>query len=309
MIQVARASATFVVDEDLSPSQNGFYDLYQSATRQVNSTPPYLLCSYGLNTLHPLEFARRLYEGTAIERTQNADFGDLSARVIRGLCFYYDLLHEYSESPESMLRVHVVPGCIELGQRSYQEIRDMDIDLRGGYHADKVRESITLEGNIPTVPSRQTSMEAIATEMESCILFHYKIHTSNGITNIPPAALALAAAKSKGLVPCSGVKCGPPTTQIPGLLIVSGEGVVPDRYRDCTHVVRFVPRAGPAWCIALMHAMDQTRQEVFHTKPWSGIEGVSGYVVPQVFLRTTECLGCCMKTMLQYERSELITSY
>ncbi|KAI9706332.1 MAG: hypothetical protein M1820_004908 [Bogoriella megaspora] len=300
IIYVARASAGILAEGNLLPAQNGFDSIYRMLYDRLSNSDPVTRLMEGCgDSVFSITVA--IYSGAHRDTVVKGRKECISATASQGLCFFLDSLCDMVDSPESLSRVHVVPGCIELDQRKFMEVRDSGFE-GPRYKADNACVASTLPAERPP-QFTDVKVEAIATEAENFVTFSYKITSKKGTTFIPAAALATAASRAQGCVPCDAAKC-PKISRYPLLHVVDGEGTVGlAQPASCT--VRFVPAPGPRWCIALMTAMLGTNH--------MGSASSTGYDVlyeedkSGVILRTRESLVCCIKASLKHERSEIIS--
>lgn len=314
IVCVAHASAMFVVEGQVMPSQKGLHNIYRTILfDRVGSSIIDRFLRSGLSD--PLSFATALYAGChpGLVRSNESIASAkalVSATVEKGLCFYLDALCGLSSSPESLSRVHIVPGCIELDQRSFSTVRDARFQ-GPQYNARRSCVFSSLrEENLPDIPDDlrapeiipdEFKVEAVATEMVNGVCFSYKVSSPRGESWIPPAALAKAAAQARGQVSCSSsTRCSKPH-DIPFLEIVEGEGVIADTPPSPLSLsklcrIRFVQQAGPAWCVALMSAYYNSHSEDYRSidRDWGSV--LYSYSRRQL-LRDEECLWCCLATL------------
>ena len=295
VIYLSRSIAGFVVDEGLRPTMNGLEILYGDILQRQNE--PALERLLGQTQIHPFKTPTVLYSGRACSSLSRSKAESISAIAHQGVCVYLDSLHGLAGSPESLARVHIVPGCIETDNRRYSEIRDApwkapNYMVKNSYIAK------ALPSLMPLMADR-LNVVAILTETETSILFSYEISSSNGTSYVSPGAIAIASSRARGCVPCPMTDCKPPRN-LPPLTVVEGEGSHKlGTALGC--VIRLVPDDGPSWCVALMAAAAATADNLrrAESSAWDGHDVSYLTNWGNVILRTKECLGCCLRAAVR----------
>lgn len=284
IIFVSRITAGLLVQDGLEPSLNGLSSIYQRMVDRLKLPLKTRVLDTSFES--SLSTAVTLYAGYHPESLRTAGTEAISAIVSRGFCFYLDSLCELSDFCESLSRIHVIPGGIELEDRSFPEIRDAGFE--GPQYSVKQTQITSCVPEIAPLPFDDFQVEAIAMEADSHVLFNYKISSPRGEVQIPPAVLAASAASARGFVPCARRECME-LEKLPGLRVVEGEGLT-DPTQASAYTIRYVGRTGPAWCVSLMLALSMQ-----HRLPKA------------VLLRTEECLSCCVRAMIKHGDAEIIS--
>ena len=139
------------------------------------------------------------------------DRDGISARAVNGLCFVLDSLLGLSDKAEDMLRVHIVPGCIEFRGKPYTLVRD------GNNTAPlSILEPLILPTSTATYKTQMklihtSTTRAVVTEASDSLRMSYEIKTSSGTCMRAPKELAFDMTMAANPVSCSGKRCRPLT--------------------------------------------------------------------------------------------------
>jgi len=299
IILITRLKAGILVDRELLPSQNGLYNIYEHNTTWMSLSPTEKLL--GLQPGTRIDKAAVLYGGCTAKSSTRAQRGAVSAITHRGLCFFLNSLSDISYDPEGLSQVHVVPGIIELDRRIYPEVRDTAFE--GPKYQAKREQIVTTEPRENVHVPNDLTLEAVAMETETHVVFSYKVSSPLGTSYIPPATLSISAAQALGNVSCHSSSCSR-LDDTPPIKVIEGEGKA--EASNTSTRIHFVPRNGPAWCIALLSA--------FYEDGYSPVISLNGIPVQpdlgsngsHVILRTSECISCCLRAAMKYDQSDII---
>ena len=132
----------------------------------------------------------------------------------RGFCSYHSELKNLIGQPEDVRIVHVIPGHIEYGRRSYNAVYDPPEDKDVAYQRDRVHDFNFIDPNATPCQAR-SEVKAIVTEQPGAkaLYFAYTIDLNPGIQYtqgplpslyIPPGVLTYSVLKLSCLIPCGG---------------------------------------------------------------------------------------------------------
>ncbi|KAI0475691.1 hypothetical protein GGR56DRAFT_525423 [Xylariaceae sp. FL0804] len=293
ILYIARASPSLIVDKRVRPSMNGIYGIYEMMVMRRKLSPFEMLFKTESSLdISSLGRATRIFRGTAPSTIRQGQSEAIAATVESGLCYYVDSLRSLSDSPEHLARVHIVPGCIQLENRTFMEVRDSA--FKGPKYRATTPTFITSLSHPSSTLKDDLKVEAVATEAESYASFGWKITMpqQSEASWLPPARLAEAAANFQGRVSCASRGCQK-MDNIPELLAITGSGAYDPLYGKHVRTIRFVPKAAPGWCVSLMSAVFGEYTFV-----------VPGWAYSAVLLQTTECLDCCAKALLKVTHGE-----
>lgn len=295
IVRISRGTSNQDTIENLCPSQSGLFNIYETFRNRGDWEP--LKRLLGDTDPSPIAFATTLYCGHP-PPSLFQELGDkVSAIMHRGLCFYMDALCNI-DTPHVLLRIHIMSGSIELDNRPYSLV--LDGPFEGPQYPARQLYLATdnLQHPQPKLPNDMTAI-AVATEAESHISFVYKITSPRGSSWIPPAELALAAARATGNIKCSRQRKCPQLIQAPQAMMVCGEGIV-QTAQPAYIRLRLVSETGPAWCVALMDALRGGARGRIST---AGQGWRNKY---RVLLKDGQCMACSVRTAMCVDRTELI---
>lgn len=284
VIFLARWRPVFLVDGNLAPSQSGIYALYRGFWDDQDDN--------ALKRLHLYNEAAPLTMGGFIYAGLSSDVGspkEVSALTFRGICFYLESLCNMAEGPESLIRVHVVPGGIELDKRSFSHVKDGT--LAAPTYAPSKTETVSKLPLPHNEYNTNISIDAVATDADSHVSFTYRLKTPSGTSWVPPAWLAAQSAKSLGRIPCNQFNCGT-LPSVPLLNITYGEGRRSGR-QDWPYI-RVVSRQSLAWCLALVSAADEAEEAGIRKDDQAPL------------VRSNQCLNCSIRALMQRDGCTLI---
>ena len=311
IIQTARVMSGVLVTEGLYPTQAGLLHVYHRIyERQALSARDRLLdlaeksFMYFPMALYSDEHVASPYRGSEAARA-------VSATAHRGICFNMEGLVSLpgALSPEALSRIHIVPGTIHLGSRTFSEVHDAVFEAPKYFAASK-RTLSSVPAALDFANSFRfadnPSVVPIVGETENYITFSYRISSTKTTSWVTPAALAYAAAVTRLRIPCKSTFQTTQCSDLPLIrfTLVEGEGQADLVWPSSCF--RVVPQTAPAWCVALLPGVHQHAQRL---KPvYEGHDLYDDEMIrfSGTFLRVGECLSCCYKTAARHDAAEII---
>ncbi|KAJ9647257.1 hypothetical protein H2199_002244 [Coniosporium tulheliwenetii] len=218
-------------------------------------------------TAYRLDKAVMLFTG--YEAT--TELSEASAKCVKGICFYFDILRELSYDTESLGHIRVVPGRIEHNGRSSRLVQDM-YDMRDPSAELSERFNDTLEGAYTFDSPDSVSM--LVKHTLTCLEICCKLTDGfNKPVYVLPSYFEDSVSQSRAPVRCEGTNC---STVVEGFvepkhnewITVQGRQLMFVQGHEITcaaFLAEFVPRA-----------------------------------TSKLIFRRAECIQCCLRTSFQF---------
>ena len=188
-----------------------------------------------------------------------------------GICGYYKALSELSDDNESVTRVVVVPGRIEMHKKAYNHVTDITSDNRATVHGWP--DALSLE-DMSVVVKEKYSFLQIAFEV-------YGSHLDNGRKSlILPADAIQKFWNRRGLVTCTGVGC----------TIISKDIEIKDER--------------PGYKLCVLAGVEIEVYEVNLLQRWI-LMSTKDIVNDNVFWTSRECIDCCLRAAVEASQGQI----
>ena len=235
VIQLALCLSVTSVPPSLLPTRSGLEEFYLEYYETFESGPktgrnPSDLCPFSADRrryLMSMLFAGLSNDQDMLEETV--------AKVTNGICSYLGVLHRISDNPEEMLRIFIIPGCIET--RAGRMYRKLDVTKR--YIVPDFNYNASAAVSCNTLPAiSQIAVAGVKYEVKIVVeesLLHLTTHilimrspTMSVACSPLSLAFELGYACDESNVVCSRRGC--PKIDIAGLSIatIEGEGLITD---------------------------------------------------------------------------------
>lgn len=147
--------------------------------------------------------ALQLFGGRTVVFTSE----DVSAASENGICAYLSILADLSDDDQSIGRVTIVPGRIELHGKAYNSLEDVKLDNETRYLTDHNREVTTSEVFSASYEDISVTVEEKAEALQISFDFPSWSHGYFVKQRIGPALLADALTWTRGRVACKRRGC------------------------------------------------------------------------------------------------------
>ena len=251
IVRIALCLSILVLDINIDPSRAGLEDVYyhhrslfKDRQSNIGGEPPKetgsLLPLLGLDTLR--ELAILIFTGRATRPSRIELESKNSAAVVSGgLVFYLNILQAVSDRPDEIIRLHVVPGRIEVESgRTFDVLEDSDAnpnlwgDVSGPTRVENLQElkeiciqpsRIAMSSNLP---EQALKIQAYVEETAFTLTLGYYLVGRTGTASFGPLAMTRLINQSTGLVHCNGMRsvCADLPEPLPPLMLLSGDGHV-----------------------------------------------------------------------------------
>ena len=223
IIHVARCLSVVTVPKTLYPNRSGleiFYEKHLNMRRSAELPKVEILSREMGPIIHCLDLGKgygwededdpvevslfqalQLFTGRDIQPLNTG----VSAVCESGLCAYLDILRDLSDTDESIRRINIVPGRIELHSKAHSSLEDSKPTSMDG------SESWDLPFTSELLSTRYENLSVIVKEQSEALRITYEFQSSvRGKVKkqqTGPAALTGTLMECRGLVPCKRRNC------------------------------------------------------------------------------------------------------
>ncbi|KAK3302833.1 uncharacterized protein B0T15DRAFT_538349 [Chaetomium strumarium] len=295
---------------DLKPYRSGLRHVYQL---HVPGNPEFAIEGERISGYHTVETLISHLNLASVYHTAQFLFttnlypqrsGRFTAAAVGGICFYFDVLREVSDDPGSTAILHVLPGSIATAHgRKYLHVVDkmgmgsdgfLRLHWTRGWKALEQVPQFTLNypcdatstfGADDSVLLKDTGshgLEAslIVEESPEALLADLYVSGPRGSCRVGVYTMLREIMESSGLVHCSHPSCAAFQRPLGDVVLVDGEGSIPETKRWVLYIRRLTGNA-LARCVGILVR-----------RSW----------VDHIILRRRECIACCMTAAEIYPR-------